>query len=134
MLFLGWAIAGPAVAATQTEIHAPRLAPTTVMEKEMEALRRELNALAQETLRIGGTTDPVKRRELLKTHLIHLREVAAAMRAMEAQMHAALDSGQIASDREASERHTFFLDQVAMTMVLLESALAETPAPGAECR
>lgn len=134
MLLVASTIAMPAGATTPAELHAPRLAPTTVMEKEMEVMRRKLNALAQETQRIGVTLDAVRRRELLRAHLIRLREVAVSMRAMESRMHTALDSGQIASDRAARERHAFLLEQVAVTVVLLESALADAPTGGSDCK
>jgi len=135
IIFLAlWPMAAPAVAATPAELHAPRLAPTTRMEKEMETLRRELNALAQETLSIGRTADPARRRELLRAHLTHLGDVTARMRAMESRMHTALDSGRIAWDSGARERHAFFLDQVAMTAVLVESALADPPTRGTDCK
>jgi len=125
-LVLGAATAFPAGAATPTEIHPPRLRPTTVMEREMEALRGELNRLARETQRIAATRDPATQRALLQAQLVRLRDAAASLRAMDERMHAALARGQIASDADARERHAFFLEQVVQNTDLLVPALAPT--------
>jgi len=125
-LVLGGMTAFPAGAATPTEVHPPRLAPTTVMEKEMEALRGELNGLARETERIAATRDPAARRALLLAQLVRLRDVASSMRVMDTRMHDALVAGQITADMRAGERHAFFLEQVVQNTNLLVPALAPT--------
>ncbi|MCL4798909.1 MAG: hypothetical protein KJ025_04935 [Burkholderiales bacterium] len=118
-------LCAPAASATAAELKAPRTAPTTTMEQEMEALRHELNALAAELQRIRGTVDAGERRALVRAQLARLREATASMRAMDARMHEALDRGQIASDPGAMARHRFLLDQVAATVTLTEAMLAE---------
>lgn len=128
-LVLGGATALAVGAATPTEVHPPRLRPTTVMEKEMEALRGELNRLTRETERIAATRDPAARRALLQAQLVRLRDAAASLRAMDERMHAALARGQIASDAGARERHAFFLEQVVRNTDLLVPALAPTDDP-----
>jgi len=127
-------LAGPAVVATSAELQAPTMAPTTIMEKEMEGLRHDLNALAAEGRRIGGTADPAGRRALRGAHLARLRAAIASTRAMESRMHEALDRGQIASDRGARERHAFLLYQFTAIAALLEATPAETPVPDSACK
>jgi len=116
-------LAGPAVVATSAELQAPTMAPTTIMEKEMEGLRHDLNALAAEGRRIGGTADPAGRRALRGAHLARLRAAIASTRAMESRMHEALDRGQIASDRALRARvieaiRGAGVDQALLTVVV----------------
>lgn len=128
---LAIAAAGPAASA---ELKAPKTQPSTIMEKEMEQLRHELNALAAELRKVRATADAAERRALLRAYLAQLREASASMRAMDARMHEALDRGQITSDPGASARHRFLLDQVAAAVALTEEALAEAPPTGSACR
>lgn len=125
-LLLVAATAFPVGAATPTELHPPRLAPTTVMEKEMEALRGELNRLARETQRIVATRDPAARQALLQAQLVRLRDAASSMRAMDTRMHEAFVTGQVTTDTGARERHALFLEQVVLNTDLLVRALAPT--------
>jgi len=115
-------------AATPHALPAPKFPATTVMERRMEDLRRELVALAGEAREIRTATDPDERRALLGSHLARLRDTVASLRAMESRMHEALDQGHLGSDLRARARHEFLLDHIAQTLSLAQGALADPKA------
>lgn len=128
------AVAPPAAAhATAPEsLQSPRLPPTTVMERQMDDLRRELVALAGDAQAIRAADGEAKQRALLSSHLARLRDSLAAMQAMESRMHDALARGHVASDPGARGRHEFLFRHIEETVNLVQGVLARPPAPEAE--
>lgn len=121
--------AGPALAdmhqSTPPQGTAP-LHPTTLMTREMHALRVDVQRMHEQMERIERTADPAQRRQLMQDHLASMKQTLSKLHAMELRMVDDVNKGRVVSDADLANRQRLLAAQTAMLLEMLEQAIRAT--------
>ena len=100
---------------------ADRAGANTPMGAGMSGERAQVAALTDQMQRLGNTSDPALRHDLIRAHFDELRRINGTLLEMNLKMIADLDDSRIASDPGLRQRLQLNADVMRMQLEMLEA-------------